>query len=242
MINSSMKDDYMENDEQEKKSIPPYLSYKTFRNFTESLKVGIPSRIDKSLMITMSGVVQSQVLAALKFLDLIDASGTPTDKLVRLVNLEGNEKKKVLRDVLHSSYKFIFSNGFDLAATTSKHLEEQFAKTGTTGDTTRKCFVFFIGMAKDAGINLSPHIQQKKRGPRGSGKTPKPKKQNPKNEIDDSPKNPPTNSTSAMSWNQMLLSKFPSFDPAWPAEVQGKWFDSFEKLMKAQQAEKAKEG
>jgi hypothetical protein len=31
----------------------------------------------------------------------------------------------------------------------------------------------------------------------------------------------------------MLLAKFPSFNPEWPDEVQKRWFDSFEKLMKS---------
>ena len=28
----------------------------------------------------------------------------------------------------------------------------------------------------------------------------------------------------------MLLQKFPSFDPAWSDEIQGKWFEIFEEL------------
>ena len=39
-----------------------------------------------------------------------------------------------------------------------------------------------------------------------------------------------------MSWQQMLLAKFPSFDPAWSTEVQAKWFDAFERLMNTQDA------
>jgi len=29
-----------------------------------------------------------------------------------------------------------------------------------------------------------------------------------------------------------LLSKFPTFDPAWPDDVKSKWFNAFDKLMK----------
>jgi hypothetical protein len=35
-----------------------------------------------------------------------------------------------------------------------------------------------------------------------------------------------------MTWEQMLLSKFPSFDPSWPDEVKSKWFDGFHRLMR----------
>lgn len=31
--------------------------------------------------------------------------------------------------------------------------------------------------------------------------------------------------------DKLLLSKFPSFDPAWPDEVKIKWFDGFNELM-----------
>ena len=31
----------------------------------------------------------------------------------------------------------------------------------------------------------------------------------------------------------VLIDKFPNFDPTWPAEVQLKWFDGFERLMEA---------
>ena len=34
-----------------------------------------------------------------------------------------------------------------------------------------------------------------------------------------------------VSWSQILLSKFPSFNPAWPDDVKIKWFDAFGTLM-----------
>ena len=36
----------------------------------------------------------------------------------------------------------------------------------------------------------------------------------------------------ANTWADLLLSKFPTFDPNWPDEVKLKWFDGFERLMK----------
>jgi hypothetical protein len=35
-----------------------------------------------------------------------------------------------------------------------------------------------------------------------------------------------------IGWPQLLLSKFPTFDPAWPDDVKSKWFNAFDKLMK----------
>jgi hypothetical protein len=35
-----------------------------------------------------------------------------------------------------------------------------------------------------------------------------------------------------VDWAEMLLSKFPQFDPAWSDDVKLKWFDAFDRLMK----------
>jgi hypothetical protein len=31
---------------------------------------------------------------------------------------------------------------------------------------------------------------------------------------------------------ELLLAKFPQFDPAWPDELKAKWFDGYERLLK----------
>ena len=41
--------------------VPPYVAYKTLKNFVERYKQGLPSRIDRGLMGSMSGAAQSQV-------------------------------------------------------------------------------------------------------------------------------------------------------------------------------------
>lgn len=212
--------------------IPPYVPYKTFKNFVDGLHVAMPARIDRSIMGSLSGAIQSQLISALKYLKLIGPTDTPTDKLARLVNSEGAEQQKVLRDILHTGYPFIFRDGFELERATPRLLDEQFDDVGATGDTVRKCIAFFIAISKDAGIPLSPHIKSKQRGPRqpsqrsrkSNGETPSRQT----HDNDDSTARP-----ESLGWAQLLLAKFPSFDPAWPPDVQAKWFDSFGKLMKA---------
>ncbi|NQE35190.1 hypothetical protein [Microcoleus asticus] len=36
---------------------------------------------------------------------------------------------------------------------------------------------------------------------------------------------------SKLRWAELILAKFPEFDPSWPAEIQEKWFSSFDRLM-----------
>ena len=43
------------------KLVPPYVPYRSFGNFIQSLKQGIPARIDRSVMSNMSGALQSQL-------------------------------------------------------------------------------------------------------------------------------------------------------------------------------------
>lgn len=215
----------------EGKSIPPYVPYKTFKNFIEGLRIAMPARIDRSIMGSLSGAIQSQLLNALKFLKLMSLTDAPTDKLTRLVNSEGVEQQKVLKDIIHIGYPFIFNASFELERTTPRHLAKQFDNVGATGDTVRKCIAFFIAISKDAGIPLSPHIKSKPRGPRQSSQ--RGRKSNGEIAPHQANENEVTSRPESLGWAQLLLAKFPSFDPAWSPDVQAKWFDSFGKLMKA---------
>jgi hypothetical protein len=41
------------------------------------------------------------------------------------------------------------------------------------------------------------------------------------------------NSSARHTLAHILIDKFPDFDQAWPAEVQVKWFEGFDRLMEA---------
>lgn len=208
-----------------KKPIPPYVAYKTFINFINGLKQGIPARIDKSV-IRLSGAAQSQLIYALRFFGLIEADGKPKELLTQLANSEGAERKRLLKEMTLRGYGFVFSSSLDLNAATGKQVEELFGEHGVQGDTARKAISLFLLFAKETEIKLSPHLKVP-RTRRGGTRRRSGSGQNDQNGGDDSssivePK---------LSWEQMLLSKFPSFDPNWPEETQRRWFDGFEKLM-----------
>jgi Family of unknown function (DUF5343) len=153
----------------DKQAIPPYLSHKTFNNFIEGLGKGIPARIDRSVMATLSGTAQAHLLHALRYLNLIDADGVPTERLNQLVSAQQDaEKQRILKEILTSAYPFVFSSGIDLQRCTSRQLEEAFGKTGASSETLRKTLSFFLATAKQAGLALSPHIKRARR-PRGTG-------------------------------------------------------------------------
>jgi hypothetical protein len=221
----------METEKQGKKWAPCYVSYKTFTSFLERLKVGIPTRIDRSVVPSYSGAIQAHLFATLKYLHLMSQHGIPSERLTKLVASEGTERQKILKEILVTSYQFLFEHGIDLQRITSDELHNLFEQEGVSGGTSRKAIMFFMEAAKDAGIELSPYIGKIKatssrniepRRKKTNGE--KPNSIPPQEEPLSQGQNPP-------SWQQLLLSKFPSFDPAWQDEVKAKWFEGFNKLM-----------
>ena len=206
-----------------KKSIPPYLPWKTLKNFLDSMKVAVPARIDRSVMRSMSGIYQKLTIAALEYLHLIDRAGIPTEKLNSLVHSEGAERQRLLKDILATSYTFLLGDGFDLSRETSSMLQKKFTDVGTSGDTTRKCIAFFLAAAKDAGLSISPHFKGT-RGPRTNGSRVHKRKVQPSTPESGTSYPNPDIKPEEVSLEKLLLSKFPSFDPTWTSEVQEKWF------------------
>lgn len=226
----------MEQPEKERGQTPPYVAYKTLKNFFRSMAQGVPGRIDKSVMPTLAGGTQSQILHALKYLSLIEANGAPKEALRALVRAEGGEYQKVLRDAMLNSYPFLKTKHIDFASATMNQLEEQFRPLAS-GETVRKCVTFSIPAAKDAGIQLSAYIKEPGKRSPSNGKPKKARQTAQKRRVetgqDDIPPPPPP--PPAVSWQELLLAKFPSFDPSWPDEVKAEWFKSFNELMKGDQ-------
>lgn len=219
-------------DDKKISQIPPYVSFKTFYNFIEPFKLAMPSRIDRSLMKSHSGAQQNQLIGAFKSLGLMTDEGRPTDKLIRLVKSEGQERQKALKDILVGGYPFLFRDGRDLTAATQRQLDDAFSACGISGDTIRKCVSFFIAAAKYAELPLSPYLKTT----RTRSSSPRVKKAQPSGSLggkEDVVGGSPAAET--MGWHQMLLAKFPSFDPNWDSQVQAKWFDGFEKLMRKEE-------
>lgn len=144
------------------KNPPPYIAHKTFTNFINGLAQGMPARIDKSVIDHLAGTVQGQLTATLRYFKLIQPDGTPEKLLVELTASEGDERKKIISEMVNRSYDFVFSSGLNLQSATTGQLEELFTAEGVAGDTRRKAFNFFLALCKDGGIKLSSHIKPAK--------------------------------------------------------------------------------
>ena len=226
------------------KNIPPYLSYISFQSFLDSLAQGVPTRIDHSVMKTMSGSQQSQMKQVLRYLNLTDNYGNATADLEALVESTDSQRRQLLDRIVRTAYDFLFTDSFTLTRATAAQLEEKFRQAGASGDTVRKCVTFFVNIAKDAGIELSTFIlsqatprpvQSKSRSqrPKTTSARAKGSSRTTSGSTATNASIPPLAGVSSAEaiWAQQLLEKFPSFDPAWPDEVKAQWFEGFRHLM-----------
>jgi hypothetical protein len=221
--------------EKGRKHLPPYVSYRTFHNFIDGLQQRMPSRIDRSYWGDMlSGSTGIQLMAALRFLGLVDANGKPMERLKTLVAARGEQKSQLLRDVAYDAFSFVLRSSLELESATYSQLVEVFHNTfQLTDDVSRKCVKFFIAMVSDAGMSLSPFITKRTRSTHtGSGTKAIAKKAGNRTNRNAIVPQHLEELPNQSSWNQLLLAKFPNFDPTWNDDIKSKWFAAFDEMLK----------
>src|SRR5579871_87114 len=219
---------------------PPYASYTSFNNFLTHLREHppLPPRIDKSVMSHLNYGTQQALIVAMRSLGLVDDDNKPTERLEKLIEAKEPHRASHLLLALNQAYPFFGGGGFDLERATADQFAETLRKQGVKGSTIDKSIAFFIAAAEAAGAKLSPHLTNRKRGPRvatnGAVAAP-PKRIQPKRSK---ARNANTNGAgkhddhvSDSPLVNQLLEKFPEFDPKWDEKIQEKWFAGFNRLM-----------
>jgi antitoxin component of MazEF toxin-antitoxin module len=147
------------------KTPAPYLPFRTFQTAIEALEHGIPKKIDRTIWRSQSGLVQSQILMALRFLALVDDQDRPTQLLHSLVE-EKETRAANYGTILSLSYSDVLAH--DLTKMTPKMIEDEMEQYSVTGDTKRKAVTFFLRAAKFAGLPMHPLLSSMVRntGPR----------------------------------------------------------------------------
>ncbi len=217
-----------------RKRLPPYISYRTFRNFLDELQQGVPSRIDRSYWgERMSGSTGTQLVAALRFLGLIDGSAAPTDRLRKLAVLKGTSKAEQLKQITNESFGFL-AGTVDPQTATYAQLEEAFHHAfQLTGDVSRKCIKFYVAIAIDSGCQLSSFITKRIRSPRsGIGIKGVTRRKGIRTEHGLKIPHDGEIIPDSTTWDKMLLTKFPAFDPGWNDDVKLNWFKAFDVLLR----------
>ncbi len=225
--------------ESEKKAAtPPYAAYKTVKNFLEKFKQGVPGRIDRDLMGTMSGAAQSQVTTALRYLGFISDNNLPLEPMKAFVVAEGDNRKALLKAALYKAYPYLFGEEFDISSATASQLRETIeAKTSASGETVDRCIAFLKDAAQDAGIAVSKYITQKK--PRSG--SPKKRNGSPKEVITEKetvlpiqhqqPQHQPTieAQNSMLLWG--LFQRLPKPGSVWPKQQRDQWTETLNNVL-----------
>jgi hypothetical protein len=115
--------------------------------------------------------VQTWLIAALRYFDLIDSEGVPTAKLHELATSTTEARPKLIAEMLKTGYPFLFTKGVDLSNITQSDLKKKFEATGAQGETAVKAMSFFTAMAKEGGIKLSPYVLTRQRRANGNKRT-----------------------------------------------------------------------
>ncbi len=161
----------------DKISNPPYTSYRSFERLITDLRdcEVLPHAIDRSFLHKRSGAEQSALIATLKWFGLIDENHVITARLKSLVAADDDDRKSMLKELVETSYPFVTDNAFDLQTATTALLVEQFRQYPISGSTLTKSISFFLAVAKDVGIPVSPFVKappSKNGGPRKKPKMP----------------------------------------------------------------------
>ncbi|MDV2494663.1 MAG: DUF5343 domain-containing protein [bacterium] len=137
--------------------VPPYVSYATFSNAISSFaEHGVPAQIDRSVLGRLSGGVQRHLIAAFRFMGLIDDDNRPTDELRQYAKGDTKTRQKILTEILRSRYDRqleILHDG------TIQQLTSSFDNVKAKQSVKAKCITFFLKAARDAGFPVSPHIE-----------------------------------------------------------------------------------
>ncbi len=226
---------------------PPYVPYKTFRNFLDRFKQGVPGRVDRGVMNGMSGAVQSQVKTALRYLNLISDHDLPSDAMKRLCRSDGEDRKAALQEIIKAAYPYIFGEShIDFATATGSQLREQIEKkTTASGETVNRCLAFLKDASLDAGMQVSPYVRSNTRRSVGARKSHTKSKQANRDSFQPDPANQSpeksshaasgTHKLSAPAQESLLLwglfQRLPKPGSSWPRAERDQWTQTLSNVL-----------
>lgn len=141
-------------------STAPYVPFRTFLTALETLERGCPNQLDRSVWPSYSGAIRGQLLAAFRFLGLMNETQAPTPELRDLL-AQREERPALLRRLIEKRYAPL--RALDLAHASPHQLEEAMRSYGLTGATHKKAVSFFLRAAQYAGTPLSALLRSKTR-------------------------------------------------------------------------------
>jgi hypothetical protein len=146
----------MSEESRESRPAWPYTSFKTLNNLIQRFEAekAIPPRLDRSILGGSEGQ-KTQVLAAMKFLGLVQGANNEVTPLFQQLVEHPKDRQRLIGELLTKHYPEATRLGTINA--TAKQLEETFV--GLTGDTLRKAVAFYLNAAKFANHKVSKHFK-----------------------------------------------------------------------------------
>jgi hypothetical protein len=154
--------------------IPVYIPWDTFTDFIKNLRTtGVPSRIDKSILMHMPALTRGQILSALRFLKLIDeANSTKSGALTELADsFDTTQWPIAVKEHVVSAFDSIVE-GLELEHATPHQLDECFDKVVDKEQMRQKSERFYLSALTAANIPFSPHLVRQRAPNGGQAKTP----------------------------------------------------------------------
>lgn len=224
--------------------VPPYGPFKAFMQILSDMRGSVvPNRLDSTYWGSgKSGSTLAALNTAFKFFGLVKDSKEAEPKLSEFIKAFKENEKEALSDLVFDAYQDALGKINDLDGATLGQLNDAFRTTySVDGDMLKKAVRFFIHAATEAGTKLSPHITRTARGigrPVRSGVRPAIRRRS--RTITAPPQSPTSQggTPTRPSVAELLLEKFPDFDPDWSEETKQKWFDSLRDLKQLLQDEK----
>lgn len=135
-----------------------YFAFKTLTNMIAKMEEhGPPNRVDRTFLTGMSGAGQTQFIAGLKALGLINGDGRVQPRLAELVS-KPDERAQIMGQIVRERYPEAVALGAT-NATTGELVEVFQNHHGVQGDTARKAIAFFLQAAEYGGLKLSPNFK-----------------------------------------------------------------------------------
>jgi len=221
-------------DTQTKPIPPPYFAFRTLTNLLVKMEEhGPPTRIDRTFLTGMSGAGQTQFIAGLKSLGLIDDEGVVQQRLIDLVT-RPDDRPALIGQALHDRYPAAVELGKKGNTTTGELLDVFRDSYGLQGDTARKAIGFYLAAARYAGnIPLSPNFKTPsvRTGAGGARKRGRPRNQAESNgaAADTHARDIPSGIHPALAG---LLGDIPKRGKTWTQEEHDDFMAAFEPLLK----------
>jgi hypothetical protein len=140
---------------------PPYVGFDTVYELLDGfVQEGLPERINHQAIPRASAVVVSQIVTALKFLNLTDNLSRPTALMVDAIGAFGKDNwPDRWGKIIRSAYAPLFV--LDLKAIDAAEFSLNFGREYPAAeDVQRKARAFFVRAAEEANIEISIQLQR----------------------------------------------------------------------------------